>query len=84
MIDWMVEVTTSYKFTNKTFFDGIQLMDRYFHAEQDCLPPSKLHIIGVEAMTIASKMNEVYPLRIRTVYEKIGHRKLAIDDLVSM
>lgn len=84
MIDWMVEVTASYKFTNKTFFDGIQVMDRYFHAEQDCLPPSKLHIIGVEAMTIASKMNEVYPLRIRTVYEKIGHRKLAIDDLVSM
>ncbi len=35
-------------------------------------------------MFIASKMNEVFPLRIKTVYEKIGHRKLAIDDLVGM
>ena len=30
MLDWMIEVTTSYRFTNKTFFDGIQIMDRYF------------------------------------------------------
>ncbi len=35
-------------------------------------------------MFIASKMNEVFPLRIKTVYEKIGHRKLPMDDLVGM
>ena len=33
MIDWMVEVMCSYKFTNKTYFDGVNLMDRYFAAE---------------------------------------------------
>jgi hypothetical protein len=30
MLDWMVEVIGSYKFTDKTYFDGIQIMDRYF------------------------------------------------------
>ena len=30
MLDWMVEVTSSYKFTHKTYFDGLSLMDRYF------------------------------------------------------
>jgi hypothetical protein len=35
-------------------------------------------------MLIASKMNEVYPLKIKTVYEKIGHRKLPIEDLVAL
>lgn len=30
MLDWMVEVTSSYKFTHKTYFDGLTLMDRYF------------------------------------------------------
>lgn len=68
MIDWMIEVTASYKFAHKTYFDGVQLMDRYFHAEQENLQPHKLHIIGVECMFIASKMNEVFPLRIKTVY----------------
>ena len=32
MLDWMVEVTSSYKFTPKTYFTGVQLMDRYFKA----------------------------------------------------
>lgn len=31
MIDWMIEVTSSYKFSHKTYFDGISLMDRYFN-----------------------------------------------------
>lgn len=30
MLDWMVEVMTSYKFSHKSYFAGIQIMDRYF------------------------------------------------------
>lgn len=30
MLDWMIEVTSSYKFNNKTYFAGINIMDRYF------------------------------------------------------
>jgi len=33
-------------------------------------------------MLIASKMEEVYPLKMKTVYEKIGHKKLPMKDLV--
>lgn len=33
-------------------------------------------------MLIASKMQEVYPLKIKTVFEKIAHRKLSIDELL--
>jgi hypothetical protein len=56
MLDWMVEVTTSYKFSHKTYFDGVSLLDRYFEAEQESLSPSRLHLIGVQCMLIASKM----------------------------
>jgi phage anti-repressor protein len=76
MLDWMVEVMTQYKFTHKAYFAGIQLMDRYFEKETDQLHPSKLHIIGVVSMMISSKMEEVYPLKLKTVYEKIGHKKI--------
>jgi len=68
MLDWMIEVTTSYKFTHKTYFDSVSLMDRFFEAEKECLSPMKLHITGVVAMLVASKMNEVYPLRVKTVF----------------
>lgn len=84
MADWMIEVTSSYKFTNKTYFDGIQLMDRYFESSTQSLPATKLHIIGVVCMLIASKMNEVYPLKIKTAYEKIGHQKLPLQELISI
>jgi hypothetical protein len=52
----MVEVMVSYKFNNKTYFASMQIMDRYFLAEKECLLPTKLHILGVQSMTIASKM----------------------------
>jgi len=28
---------------------------------------------------MASKLEEIYPLKLRTVHEKIAHRKLSID-----
>jgi len=30
-------------------------------------------------MMIASKMEEVYPLKVKTVYEKIAHKKLPME-----
>ncbi len=33
MLDWMIEVISSYKFNAKTYFSSVYLMDRYFQAE---------------------------------------------------
>lgn len=84
MLDWMIEVTSSYKFTPKTYFSSVCLMDRYFKAEEERLPITQLHIIGVTSMLIATKMDEVFPLKIKTVYEKIVHKKIDRRDLVEM
>ena len=56
MLDWMVEVMAMYKFQNKTYFAGVELMDKYFLMEKETLLPASLHLIGVEAMLIGSKM----------------------------
>lgn len=80
----MIEVHSAYKFTPKTYFASVELMDRYFKAEQQRLPITRLHIIGVVAILIATKMDEVYPLKIKTVYEKIVHKKLEKKDLIDM
>ena len=34
MLDWMIEVISSYKFNHKTYFDSVNLMDRYFNASK--------------------------------------------------
>lgn len=76
MLDWMIEVTSSYKFVPKTYFSSVCLMDRFFQEEEQRLPITKLHITGVVSMLIATKMDEVYPLKVKTVYEKIVHKKI--------
>lgn len=53
-------------------------MDRYFEAlnsgpDQRILELHELHLIGVTCMFIASKYEDVYPLLMKTVYNKIGH-----------
>jgi hypothetical protein len=35
-------------------------------------------------MLIASKMEEVFPFRLRTIYEKIVHKKIPIQEIVEM
>lgn len=43
-------------------------MDRFFEFTEEILMPAQLHIIGVDSMFIATKMEEVFPLKTKTVY----------------
>ena len=35
-------------------------------------------------MLMATKMDQLYPLKIKTVYEKIVHRKISKKDIIQM
>ena len=59
-------------------------MDRFFSQVKETLLPTQLHIIGVQSMLLATKMEEVYPLKIKTVFEKIAHKKIPMAELVEM
>lgn len=57
-------------------------MDRYFDAKAKqgkSLELQELHISGVVAMFVASKFEDIIPLLLRTVYNKIGHKKISAD-----
>jgi len=84
MIDWMIEVLTNFKCDDQTFFLAVSLLDRYFKNKTEAREIKDLHIIGVTTMFIASKYEDIYPLKMKMVYEKIAHRKLAIEDIKSL
>lgn len=84
MIDWMIEVLTNFKCDDQTFFLAVSLLDRYFKNKAEKRQISDLHIIGVTCMFIASKYEDIYPLKMKMVYEKIAHQKLAIADIKSL
>lgn len=75
MVDWMVEVLTTFKNSDQTFFLAINLMDRYFKNTDRGLQGSELHLSGIVSMFIASKYEDIMPLLMKTVINKIGHNK---------
>ena len=40
-----------------------------------------LHLTGVACMFIANKYEEIYPLKLSTIHEKIAHKKLSIEQI---
>jgi hypothetical protein len=86
MVDWMIEVLSNYNCDQSTFFEAVNLMDRYFKMcskKGRTLNPEELHIIGVTSMFTASKYQDIYPLRLRIIHEKIAHRKLSCEEIKS-
>ena len=75
MVDWMAEVLHTFKGSDQTFFLAVNIMDRYFKASERILKSSDLHLTGVVAMFIASKYEDVIPILMRTLLNKIGHNK---------
>ena len=76
MVDWMIEVMTNFRCDDQTFFIALSLMDRFFDQKQRTLEVSELHVTGVAAMFIASKYENIYPLKMKDVFEKIAHKRL--------
>ena len=84
MIDWMIEVLTNFKCDDQTFFLAVSLLDRYFKGKSDTREVADLHIIGVTTMFIASKYEDIYPLKMKMVFEKIAHKKLSIERIKTL
>ena len=84
MVDWMVEVLTAFKCADQTFFLAVSLMDRFFDRvtkEGRILELQELHITGVTCMFMASKYEDVLPLLMKTVFNKIGHKKITVETI---
>jgi hypothetical protein len=84
MVDWMIEVLTNFRCDDQTFFIAISLQDRYFKNVEGVKEVSDLHITGVTTMFVASKFEDIYPLKMKTVYEKIAHKKLDIQKIKNL
>ena len=84
MADWMIEVLSNYNCDDLTYFESVNVMDRYFKECENrniILLPEDLHLIGVTSMFIASKYHDIRPLRLKTVQEKIAHEKLSCEEI---
>ena len=77
MIDWIIEVISSYKYSEAAFFTSVRIMDTFFQRSRVPHKSSDLHLVGVTSIFIACKFEEIYPLKAKLIHEKIAHRKLS-------
>ena len=59
LIDWLVEVHLKFKLVPESLYLTVNLIDRYLDKEQ--VNRQKLQLVGVTAMLIACKYEEIYP-----------------------
>ena len=58
LIDWLIEVHLKFKLLPETLFLTVNMIDRFL--EKQVIPRTKLQLVGVTAMLIASKYEEIY------------------------
>lgn len=63
LIDWLIEVHLKFKLLPETLFLTVNLIDRYL--EREDIPRTKLQLVGVTSMLIASKYEEIYAPEVR-------------------
>ena len=63
LIDWLIDVHLKYKLVPNTMYIAVNLIDRYL--EKNETNRAKLQLVGVTAMFIACKYEEIYPPRLK-------------------
>ncbi len=63
LIDWLVEVHLKFKLLPETLFLTVNLIDRYLNKR--IIMRNRLQLVGVTAMLIACKYEEIYPPEVK-------------------
>ncbi|XP_065731499.1 G2/mitotic-specific cyclin-B1 isoform X2 [Phocoena phocoena] len=59
LIDWLVQVQMKFRLLQETMYMTVSIIDRFM--QDNCVPKKMLQLVGVTAMFIASKYEEMYP-----------------------
>ena len=70
--------------SDESFFKSVELMNVYFAQTSRKLETSDLHLIGATCMFVAAKNEEIYPLKLSALYDKICRKKFAKDQILQM
>jgi hypothetical protein len=63
LVDWLVEVHSKYRLHDETLWLCVEIVDRYLQASQ--VMRNRLQLVGVAAMLIAAKFEEIHPPEVR-------------------
>ena len=81
LLDWMIEVLKIYQQSEETLFRAFNLMDEYLTLSTKAVKPGDLHLLGSACMYLASKQEEVRPIRLNALVVDICKNKFTVEDI---
>jgi cyclin B len=81
LVDWLVSVQQKYKLKSETLFLAVSLLDR--HLDKKETPRKHLQLVGVTALLIAAKFEEVYPPQMKDLIY-VTDKAYTSDEIVKM
>merc|ERR1711990_630746 len=60
LVDWLGEVHSQFKLLQETLYMTVYVIDKFLQSEGSTIRREKLQLVGVTAMFIASKVEEIY------------------------
>lgn len=83
MVDWMIEVLSIYEHHHESYFLAVSIFDHYMTKTNRILTNEDVHITGAIAMFLASKHEEIKPLYMRSMINKVCHKAFTKDQLIA-
>lgn len=81
LIDWLIDVHLKFKLIPETLYLTVNLIDRYL--SHVVIPRQKLQLVGVTAMLIASKYEEIYPPEVKD-FEYVTDKAYTREEILEM
>merc|ERR1711990_77848 len=81
LMDWIVEVHMKFDLMPVTLYMTVQIIDRFLSKKQ--VSRSKLQLVGITAMFIASKFEEIYPPEVRD-FVYISDKAYTGEEIIKM
>jgi len=81
LVDWLIEVHSKFKMQKETLFITITIIDKFL--EKTKVSKSRLQLVGVSSLLIASKYEEIYPPELKD-FVYITDRAYTKQDVLEM
>lgn len=81
LIDWLVDVHLKFKLLPETLYLTVNMIDRFL--DKEVISRRRLQLVGIAAMLISSKYEEIYPPEIKD-FTYITDRAYSKQDVLDM
>jgi hypothetical protein len=65
LVDWLAEITHAYRLHRETFHLSLEYMDRFMTLCKNQMKVDRLQLIGLCSLYLASKVEEIYPPKLK-------------------